>query len=76
MLRQFFIQAGFFLEACWTDAGEHGPDAPSAALARLAPNAQSSSIPALLQAMHEKGGGEEIHVIARKRGRTKARVVH
>ncbi|MBS1537195.1 MAG: glycosyltransferase, partial [Bacteroidetes bacterium] len=75
VIREMFIQAGFFIENCTTATGDFGTEIPLAILKHVQPNSTTQQLNDALEKINQSGLGEEIRIIGRKRGTTKARYI-
>jgi predicted O-linked N-acetylglucosamine transferase (SPINDLY family)/ADP-heptose:LPS heptosyltransferase/2-polyprenyl-3-methyl-5-hydroxy-6-metoxy-1,4-benzoquinol methylase len=75
-LREMLLQTGFRILHNETRSGDFGIDGPLAVLKSLNPAAAFPDSMALLKMMEDRGFGEEILLVACKRGRTKCRRLH
>ncbi|MFN8362071.1 MAG: glycosyltransferase [Candidatus Kapaibacterium sp.] len=76
VLREMFAQAGLYVEECTTTSGDFGKEIPLAVLGKMQPNLTAAEREATLEKIQQSGLGEEIRIIGRKRGTSKARYVN
>jgi len=67
-------QAGFYIEKLFTTTGDYGEEVPISKLKEFYPDQSDLRYKELLTCLNNMGKGEQINVIARKRGSSKSRV--
>ena len=73
-LEETLAQTGFYIEKIVTTSGDYGDDTPVSVLKKLKPGLSEPHYQRHLKEFQKYGGGEQINVIAVKRGSSKGRI--
>ena len=73
-LKETLAQTGFYIEKLYTTSGDYGDDIPILIIKKLKPGLNESNYHQHLKEFQRQGKGEQINVIAVKRGSSKGRI--
>ncbi len=73
-LKETLAQTGFYIEKLYTTSGDYGDEIPLLVLKKIKSGLRESDYPQYLKEFQRHGKGEQINVIAVKRGSSKGRI--